>query len=76
MTVDELGALLEACHWQATVKLALPGSPPLEANINGADLTKGAADAVVWLTIGEPTSIDHEAWQSRHALQIPYRKPS
>jgi hypothetical protein len=68
MTVDELMALLESCHYAAEVRLAVPGRPPNEAAILGITSSQElSADSTepgtAWILGGEIIgAIDAAKW--------------
>jgi hypothetical protein len=65
-TIDDLGALAEACLPEAAVRVLVSGIPPIEAPLIGA-VTDGRPDdpGTVWLIVGERAPVDPAAWAGR-----------
>lgn len=67
MTIDELMALLESCHYAAEVRIAIPGAPPVDTTILGitstVELSGPGEPGIAWLLAGATTgAIDAAAW--------------
>lgn len=78
VNISQLGALVEACHYQAVVRLAMrvPLRQPVQVNLIGATtsrllgLTGPDEPGVVWLLGGlHMADMPYIAWQPSHRLR-------